>query len=224
VKKMHHYAVFLRTKRGTVRRNVALQTRSVAEAKRVAVNAVQRHLRGETVTVLDCVPMREKRGKAETTGRRKRAVTTTKTQWVLTRRPKARQSLVLTPRGVAPYEPERRPSYVVGRASEKVSERVTPTASCCSREACIKRGSCAHVKRPPNVERVTYTGEFKWQGKRVVMHTISESLEQARAQMRADLRRRGMKGARIRNIAATPGKTLRMPPTAFELPRPLVAK
>ena len=112
--RLYHYAVFLRTKSGTVRKNTAIPCRDIKAAGRRAQDAVQRHLRnGERPPVLDVVPLRVRESKAAPRTIKphsRRPTTVRKVKFVLARKPRARVSAILTKKGVRAYTPRGRDS------------------------------------------------------------------------------------------------------------------
>lgn len=98
--KVHHYDVYLRTSRGTLRRRVGITERNVKRAANTALADVQRILKRERLEVIDCVPLQMIVGSdAKVIKRGRRPVVSRSVEFKRTRRPKARESVRLTPKG-----------------------------------------------------------------------------------------------------------------------------
>jgi len=203
--KLYHYAVFLRTSRGTVRKDVGLTKRSVSAASRKAQLDVQRHLR-ELVTVSDCVPLKEKQSKAEPVilkARSRRPITVTKSKFTLSRRPKARVSAILTKRGVRAYTPqnldERGVTYSAANDSAKLSEKAVRSYLGCENKVCLKRGRCGH-KRPPGVENVCHEARVAVGTGLMIIRAFATDEATARRIMRKQLVTLGLGHKRLTKI------------------------
>ena len=202
--RLYHYAVFLRTSRGTVRRNVGITRRDVALAGSTARDAVQRHLRGQHIVILDVVPLRTREGKGERVirPRARRPTTVRKVKFVLSRRPRARVSAILTKKGVRAYTPR---ADRESRAHEPVSARVSSAlpkrpAPACSNKTCQRRGRCGH-RRPLGVELHCHEAIIKVGSSEMVMRAFAVDERSARKAMRAELERMGLRHKRITNLA-----------------------
>lgn len=194
MKRLAAYDVYLRTSAGTVKRTVHLNERSVTKAGLIARSAIMRVVR-EDVQILDVVPLKRIEGKT-TNGRR---VTTTKVRYVQTRRAKARPSARLSRKGkplTITREETVTPHVPVTERLRNVKVKLGPFA--CTNDSCLARGSCSHVKRTK--ERFQYRGEVNWKGSRSTVLVVAEDAEQARATIRANLRKRHLVGARITKL------------------------
>lgn len=207
-----HYDVYLRTSRGTLRKRVATSKRSTGEAKLRAVADVQRVLK-EPVEVLDCVPLKvvAKKAAPVVSGSRRRPVTTTKVEFKRTRRPKARESVRITPRGkLAPLHFER--ELVTDARAKVPSEKpLKRDAQACTNPNCIKRGHCGHKRKPGEERRewiiktnrtrpvVSYGQVIGTE--RLTISAIAESEDAARKLARKGLHDAGIKGARFVSVS-----------------------
>ena len=209
--RLYHYAVFLRCSTGTVRRNVAVSKRSIKLASKTASDAVARHLR-EQVTVLDAVPLRERKGKATRVlkSRSRRPVTVNHVSYVLARRPKARQSVVLTRRGTKPYAsatPAWDEPHVPASAKVSESRGTKRDEHACANSRCIKRGHCGH-KRNVGVDLLTWETKIKVGTATLVLRCLAQDADTARRLLRETLSAKGLGHKRITrlytNIAAAP--------------------
>lgn len=202
--KLHHYAVFLRTSSGTVRRNIGMPKQSSRAAGVAARDAVQRHLRGQVVQILDVVPLRTRRGKGERTlkPRSRNPTKVTKVQFVLSRRPKARVSAILTKKGVRAYEPRVSKGTVAHvSATDRlldIPKKRPPEA--CTNKTCIARGHCGH-KRPQGVEWACHETIIKVGRGEMVLRVFAASESVARKAMRTQLKDMGLGHKRITRIA-----------------------
>lgn len=188
-----HYDVYLKTKRGTVRKRICVPRRDVGLAKMRAVADIQRVLR-EPVTVIDCVPLKviaSKRAPTIDSKRRKRPVTTTVVEFKRTRRPKARESVRITPKGkLAPLSFERELVTDAKRKPPKGPVKGSP----CANPNCIKRGSCLS-------EWQVHTNRVHSGGGMIIrVHATTE--REARLRARDKVRQMNLIGVRFTKIKA----------------------